>query len=118
MYACAELVDQDGATIPMLGLLPARTRMQTRLAKLGYVETRAVRDCLIGPAGTTARGHEFHYSRVESWGRLDYASEMENGGGKLEPDGLISGNLYASYVHLHFGSNPEVAASMLRSGIG
>ena len=51
-----------------LGLLPARTVMQQRLAALGYVTWRATEDGLLGRTGTEARGHEYHYSRLEPLG--------------------------------------------------
>ena len=68
MYCCRELVDVSGQTFPMLDLLPARTVMQSRLAALGYVTLRTTQPTPLGPAGTTARGHEFHYSRLEPLG--------------------------------------------------
>lgn len=112
MYCCRELVDQGGLAFPMLDLLPARTVMQERRAALGYVTLRTVQPSPLGPAGTTARGHEFHYSRLEPLGPLTYAAELEPGRGARRPDGLVAGNLYAGYAHLHFGSNPAVARAL------
>lgn len=112
MYTCRELVDAQGHRFPMLDLLPARTVMQPRRAALGYVTLRTVRESPLGPAGTTARGHEFHYSRLEPLGTLDHAAELEPG----RLDGLISCGLYAGYAHLHFGSNPSVATALLKAG--
>lgn len=109
MYACRELVDVHGNAFPMLDLLPARTVMQSRRAALGYVALRTVRDSPLGPMGTTARGHEFHYSRLELLGPLEHAGELGPG----RPDGLILAGLYAGYAHLHFGSNPGIATALL-----
>jgi cobyrinic acid a,c-diamide synthase len=113
MYACRELVDLAGQTHPMLDLLPARTVMQSRRAALGYVRLRTVRPSLLGPVGTIARGHEFHYSRLEPLGPLTYAAELEDSRGDVRPDGLVAGNLWAAYAHLHFGSNPALAGALL-----
>ncbi len=112
MYACRELIDGHGCRFPMLDLLPARAVMQSRRAALGYVAVKTTRVSPLGPAGTTARGHEFHYSRLEPLGALEYAAELEPG----RPDGLVCGGLYAGYAHLHFGSNPAIAAALLRGG--
>jgi cobyrinic acid a,c-diamide synthase len=114
MYACRELIDGAGQAFPMLDLLPARTVMQNRRAALGYVTLRTLRPSLLGLAATTARGHEFHYSRLEPLGQLDYAGELDDGRGPPRPDGLVAGNLWAGYAHLHFGSNPDLAAALLR----
>jgi len=113
MYVCRELVDASGTCFPMLDLLPARTVMQSRRAALGYVSLRTTRPSPLGPGGTTARGHEFHYSRLEPLGPLSYAGELDHGRGELRPDGIIEENLWAGYAHLHFGSNPEIAAALL-----
>ncbi|MBV9124127.1 MAG: cobyrinate a,c-diamide synthase [Planctomycetes bacterium] len=116
MYACRELVDASGQVFPMLDLLPARTIMQPRLAALGYVTLRTMRPSLLGPAGTLARGHEFHYSRLEALGPLSPAAELDSGRGAPHPDGFLSGNLLAGYAHLHFGSNPALAAALCTTG--
>jgi cobyrinic acid a,c-diamide synthase len=62
--------------------------------------------------GTEARGHQFHYSRLESLGSATYSAELEHGDDRY-PDGLISGNLLAGYAHLHFGSNPAIPAFLI-----
>jgi cobyrinic acid a,c-diamide synthase len=113
MFTCRELVDMSGRSFPMLDLLPARTVMQPRRAALGYVTLRSTRDSPLGPAGTVARGHEFHYSRLEPLGALTYAAELDPGRGEPRPDGLMCGKLWAGYAHLHFGSNPAIATALL-----
>jgi cobyrinic acid a,c-diamide synthase len=108
MYCCRELLDVSGKAFPMLDLLPARTVMQSRLAKLGYVTLRTKQKTPLGPPGTEARGHEFHYSQLEPMGKLSYAADLERGN-ERRGDGLVAGNLLAGYAHLHFGSNPRIA---------
>ncbi len=55
---------------PMCGVIDAAATMTGRL-KLGYREVQATADHPVWPAGTTVRGHEFHYSTVspagEAW---------------------------------------------------
>src|SRR5262249_11390508 len=104
MYACRELVDVSGHSWPMLDLLPARTVMQSRRAALGYVTLQTTRPSQLGPPGTSARGHEFHYSCLEPLDELSYGAELDDGRGNRRPDGIITRNLWASYAHLHFGS--------------
>jgi len=113
MYCARESIDAAGQAWPMLDLLPARTVMQQRRAALGYVTLRTTRPSVLGPAGTTARGHEFHYSRLEPLGPLTYAGELHDERGSPRPDGIVAGNLWAGYAHLHFGSQPALATALL-----
>ncbi len=63
MYLCRHLVTREGQSHVMAGVFPFETHMQGRLSALGYREIRLLADTPIGPAGTIARGHEFHYSK-------------------------------------------------------
>ncbi|MDB5351935.1 MAG: cobyrinic acid a,c-diamide synthase [Planctomycetota bacterium] len=114
MMACARsLRDLHGHDYPMWDLIPARTVMQSRFAALAYVTARTTGDGLLGPAGTEARGHEFHYSTKEPLGPLQYATELRSAGREVKPDGITIGGLLAGYAHLHFGSNLAVVRGML-----
>ena len=116
MMACAEAIrDQEGNVHPLWGLIPAHAVMQPKLAALGYVSVHAERDCLIGGEGTTLRGHEFHYSRLEPRSRLPFVTSLQRPDRPAKPDGIQVGGLLAGYVHVHLGSNPGVAASLLRA---
>jgi cobyrinic acid a,c-diamide synthase len=113
IYCCREMRVADGRAFPMLGLLPARTVMQKRLAALGYVTWRADGATLLGPPGTEARGHEFHYSRLEPLGPLCPAALLQRDGEAAKPDGFCAGGLLAGYAHLHFASNPSSAVALV-----
>jgi cobyrinic acid a,c-diamide synthase len=116
MMACTESIrDQEGKDHPLWGLIPAQAVMQPKLAALGYVSVVSERDSLLGTAGTMARGHEFHYSRLESPSPLPYATSLHRPGRPPKPDGIQIGGLLAGYAHLHFGSNSGVAASLLEA---
>ncbi|MCB2226867.1 MAG: cobyrinate a,c-diamide synthase [Desulfarculaceae bacterium] len=115
MYLGQELEDLQGRAWPMAGLLPIRTRMLPRLASLGYRALRFKQDTVLGPAGSEARGHEFHYSEIISGAEAladSYAVESP-GHGAGQPWGLTQGNVLASYLHLHFGSNPALAPALV-----
>ncbi len=64
MYLCSEIEDLKGAKFPMTGCLPFSLRMLTKLKALGYREITLESDSIIGKKGTTAKGHEFHYSEI------------------------------------------------------
>jgi cobyrinic acid a,c-diamide synthase len=86
--------------------------MGKRLCRLGYVEAKTLSPGLLGPAGTAIRGHEFHWSAVvrdddpmPAAYRVRYIRDNE-----MRESGVSLGNAWASYLHLHFASNPAVAA--------
>ncbi len=117
MYLSREITDLDGKPHAMAGLLPLTVRMLPRLKSLGYREIILVAEGLLGPPGTRARGHEFHYSEIVSespeLGRLYRILDRQ--GENSRPEGYTLGNVLASYVHLHFSSNPEVARHLVRN---
>ena len=64
MYLSQEIQDLEGRHYPMAGVLPLKVRMLKRFRALGYREITLTAAGLLGPAGTRARGHEFHYSEI------------------------------------------------------
>ena len=110
MLALADtLVDGDGATHAMAGLMPGSARMQTRLAALGM-------QSLTWPEGLL-RGHTFHYSTFDT-ALAPIARATNPNGGKTAEALYQQGSLRASYVHHYFPSNPEaVAAFFLNAGV-
>ena len=113
MYLANAVIDRDGQTWPMVGLLPFSTRMLDRCKRLGYVATTSTEKTLFGPPGNVLRGHEFHYSEIVEpfdfgpW-RQPYILRDSRGGGERS-GGFAKGNILASYVHQHFQSNTIAA---------
>jgi cobyrinic acid a,c-diamide synthase len=107
MYLTDEIVDTTGRSYPMLGVIPGRVVMQSKLAALGYREVRGTEGNILLRPDETARGHEFHYSTFEPRGELPYAYVSQGLRGK-KSEGCLLGNLVAGYTHLHFGSNPSL----------
>jgi cobyrinic acid a,c-diamide synthase len=117
MYLCRQLIDPHGRSHPMVSLFPFTTRMFPRLRALGYREVTLTADVLIGPQGARIRGHEFHYSEIAD-SQTALASETcyrisARDGGGARPEGYRSRRCLGSYVHLHFGSNPEAARHLV-----
>jgi cobyrinic acid a,c-diamide synthase len=112
MYLTEAIVDQEDRTHPMVGILRGQSRMTARLT-LGYRTLRAPRDSWLWRVGETMRGHEFHYSNWDARGAdIAPAYELLSDGARTEQqtEGAQVGNLFASYVHLHFLARPELAA--------
>ncbi|MBN1991979.1 MAG: cobyrinate a,c-diamide synthase [Anaerolineae bacterium] len=119
MYLTESITDLAGQKYPMVGLLPGHSVMTERRLTLGYRLARAANDSWLLAAGETVRGHEFHYS--EWSGRPSelpptYHLLPAAGQGEPQPEGAYFDNLWASYVHLHFWSKPELAVRFARLG--
>lgn len=96
------------------GTFPVATSMLPRRKALGYREVMLERDTPIGPQGLAARGHEFHYSEMEPMPEsVARCYRVRRRGGEGEPEGYLSGSCLASYIHLHFGSCPEIATNFV-----
>jgi cobyrinic acid a,c-diamide synthase len=115
MYLAESLTDAEGATWPMVGVLPASVTMRGSPLSIGYREVELTAASLLGRAGTRARGHEFHCSTlgaVPPWVSRAYLIG-DGRGGALRPEGFAIGRTLMSYVHLHWGSNPALAANFV-----
>jgi cobyrinic acid a,c-diamide synthase len=115
MYLCEELIDPRGRRYPMTGCFPFAATMSSRLKALGYREITLSRDTVIGNAGLTIRGHEFHYSeltRISSEVSTAYRISDRAGMNK-SPEGHLVANTLGSYNHLHFGSQPAAAGQFV-----
>jgi cobyrinic acid a,c-diamide synthase len=65
------LEDAQGVRHAMTGLLGHATSFANRKLHLGYREARLLADSPLGPAGSTIRGHEFHYATLVAPGNDD-----------------------------------------------
>ncbi len=122
MYLTQAIRDMAGRRHEMVGVISAEAVMRKAGMTLGYRTVRLTAPCLLGPAGTVLRGHEFHYSLLEPTGELQYACALSDADGKpVGPDGVMSRNTLALYSHQHFGSCPEMVGHLLaaaRRGAG
>jgi cobyrinic acid a,c-diamide synthase len=97
-----------------VGVFPSRTRMLPKRKALGYRQVETYEDSVIGPAGSVARGHEFHYSELGTLpDGIDRTYRVSRQGVELMAEGYRYRNCLASYIHLHFGSNPAIAPAFV-----
>ena len=96
----------------MVGVVPVTIEMTDRLVDFGYCEITTSQHSILGPAGTAARGHQFHYSRCVSGHGSAYQVRQ---GQRAYTEGFLFLNGVASYIHLYFLSNPALARNMLNS---
>ncbi|MEH2184244.1 cobyrinate a,c-diamide synthase [Nostoc sp.] len=115
MYLCEQIIDFEGKSWSMAGVLPTSAVMGGRLT-LGYRRAVALQDNLLVKANTTVYGHEFHRSHLTltptqplfETSRYDCEENMG-----CEGWGLPA-NIYASYVHLHWGESREIPQQFLK----
>ncbi len=107
MYLCQGIETQDGKTYPLVGHLPTVAAMGDR-PTLGYRRATAAQATVCVEPGQTVWGHEFHYS----WLSPSPQAPLWHLNG--EPEGWGNEHLHASYLHLHWGAHPKLAAKFLR----
>jgi len=117
MFLMNDIVTDRGR-YAMSGTFPLRAEMGNKFRALGYREITTTQDTFLGPAGITARGHEFHYSSIQGGPPDALPSVFDMMGRKGDSqarEGFMVGNTLGSYVHLHFGSQPEMAVAFVHA---
>ncbi len=111
---------QEGAALPMAGVLDLVVEQRSRPQGHGYVLGRVAAANPWFAAGETLRGHEFHYSTVVEGGDAgDTVLELERGTGiGAGRDGIVKGGVWAGYLHLHIWSVPGWAARLTEMACG
>ncbi|MBF0376750.1 MAG: cobyrinate a,c-diamide synthase [Desulfamplus sp.] len=116
-------IDKIRKKYPMAGCFPFSAVMSKKMRSLGYRQITLKQDTIIGKKGDILRGHEFHYSSLES-DNINLCGE-HNGcvsqlmkvydttardGQELSLNGYQVNNTLGSYLHLHFESMEGGAA--------
>ncbi len=99
------LIDGDGISHKMAGLLPISTSFFEKKLHLGYRQAELLSDCHLGVKGTNFKGHEFHYASITSgeagnslFNQRDaFGMNIGDNNGNI---GYINGNICGSYLHL------------------
>jgi cobyrinic acid a,c-diamide synthase len=104
-----------GTRYPMSGVFSFEVEVFPSPQGHGYVELLVDQPNPFFPQGVSIRGHEFHYSKIvaaETPYRSVCAVRRGTGCGQGR-DGLIQGNVWASYTHIHALGTPEWAQGLL-----
>ena len=94
------LIDADGKSHTMAGLLPVATSFAKPVLHLGYRGARLTRATPLGPAGTGFRGHEFHYASLVEIEGPPLFQASDGTGASLGPMGAVQGSVLGSFLHL------------------
>ncbi len=112
MYLSEGITDFEGNRYQLTGLVPCWSTMSKKLVRMGYVEIEFNQDTILGSKGIRVRGHEFHWSKME--GELTPTAYQVIHPEK-RTEGYSNGNVLASYIHLHFGTDPNLARNFIES---
>jgi cobyrinic acid a,c-diamide synthase len=114
-YSARSLRTSDGETHQMAGLIPIDVALEAGTLHSGYRDLTIATESMLGPAGTRLRGHEFHFSRLLPGGDcLSPAYSMHDCDGEpLGCEGWTGPLLLASFIHLHFGQEQELAGRLV-----
>ena len=114
-YSARSLRTSDGVTHQMAGLIPIDIALEAGTLHSGYRDLSIATPSMLGPVGTRLRGHEFHFSRLMSGGDcLNPAYTMHDCDGEpLGCEGWTDPLMLASFIHLHFGQEQELAGRLV-----
>eukprot|EP00887_Chlorella_sp_A99_P000875 scaffold5.g875.t1 len=139
VYLSQSIVLPGEAPCPMAGVFSFKTVLSGKMA-MGYCEVETTGACPLFPPGRRVRGQVFHFSEIvqesvvggagaalsssprpdkasgassdASW-QHGYLTRAKIPGAAEVPEGFCRDNVLASYVHLHFGGCPDLAAALV-----
>jgi cobyrinic acid a,c-diamide synthase len=114
-YLARSLRTSDGEIHQMAGLIPIDIALEAGTLHSGYRDLSIATASMLGPAGTRLRGHEFHFSHLMPGGDcLSPAYTMHDCDGEpLGCEGWTDSLMLASFIHLHFGQEQELAGRLV-----
>lgn len=114
MYLCDQITNFSGRSFAMAGVLPTTAVMGQRLI-LGYRQVTTLQDGVVGALGQQFWGHEFHRSCLTRSADIPLYA-ISNPTAPTDPltEGWHLPHLHASYIHLHWGSQPHLPRSFLQ----
>ncbi|MFH0812589.1 MAG: cobyrinate a,c-diamide synthase [Pseudomonadota bacterium] len=104
-------------TFPMVGVFPVVFTLDEKPCGHGYT---ILKSDVVSPyykKGTTLKGHEFHYSRIEAWksDQVCFTFTVKRGFGfDGRRDGLCYKNVLSTYTHIHALGEKRWANAMVR----
>ncbi|MGB1199215.1 MAG: cobyrinate a,c-diamide synthase [Thalassotalea sp.] len=122
LYLLDQLTDHHGDVFPMLGLIPGKAILQKKLAAIGsqWVELPIFNSQEATAAGASygqnniMRGHSFHYSLADV--ALTPIAQTTHHPSERSGEFVYQhGNIFASYIHWYFPSNPKLTVQMFKA---
>lgn len=104
-----------GKAYSMSGILPVDFVFDRKPQGHGYTVLEIVKRNPFFPVGLRLKGHEFHYTRAIPVKKIGFSARVMRGFGiDGKQEGLVQGNVFATYSHLHAGGVKDWARRLLR----
>ncbi|MDE7133051.1 MAG: cobyrinate a,c-diamide synthase [Lachnospiraceae bacterium] len=103
MYLHAAIIDKEGTSHDMVGVIPRQCYDTSKSVRFGYIELREKHSHFL-PEGEIIKGHEFHYYDSTNSGEDVLAVKPVTG---REYSCIMEGdNYWMGFPHLYYPSNP------------
>lgn len=103
----------EGKTFDMAGALDGEGFQTKSSVRFGYLDAAAEKPGLLGDAGVSIRGHEFHYFDCSNNG--DGFTAKKPLSDRSYPCMIYTAHMAAGFPHFYYESNPEMLYSFLRA---
>lgn len=115
MYLGETLEDIEKNQYHMVGIFKGKSVITKSLQRFGYSKGIANEETLISGINDKVLGHEFHHSKFISTEPCVYEMVKEKQGEVVSKwsGGYLKGNVLATYLHIHFYSNVDMAIKFL-----
>lgn len=115
LYLQKTLKNQEGLSKEMAGILSGEGFPTEGLKRFGYMEAEIITPGLLGNAGESIRGHEFHHWDCSENGK-DFEAKKP-AGGKNYPCMIHTPYIAAGFPHFYYYSNPKIPENFLKACI-
>lgn len=115
LYLQKTLKNQEGLSGEMAGILLGEGFPTEGLKRFGYIEAEIITPGLLGNAGESIRGHEFHHWDCSENGK-DFVAKKP-AGGKSYPCMIHTPYIAAGFPHFYYYSNPKIPENFLKACI-
>ena len=110
MYLHAAIIDKEGTSHDMAGVIPRQCYDTGKSVRFGYIELREKNSRFL-PEGEIIKGHEFHYYDSTNSGEDVLAVKPVTG---REYSCIMEGdNYWMGFPHLYYPSNPAFAKAFV-----
>lgn len=113
LYLHETLVDTEGVTYPMVGVVAGHAYGRDRLGRFGYVTLTATHDSLLAQRGEGIAAHEFHYWESSNPGTSFVARKPQSD--RSWECVVATETLYAGFPHLYLAGCPQAALRFVRA---
>ena len=112
MYLHDTIIDKDGVSHEMVGVVPGTCGYKGKLVRFGYIEIKEKQRCFL-PEGEVIKGHEFHYYDSTNNGESCIATKPTTG--REYPCVIAGESFWLGFPHLYYPSNPFFAESFVKN---